>query len=80
MLLDDESDPRKAVELYRELVQADSIDLLIGPYASSITNAVVPVAEAAGRPLITPLAGSHRIWEGQSRKWSVQMMNDGRHT
>lgn len=79
VLLDDESDPRKAVELYRELVQADSIDLLIGPYASSITNAVVPVAEAAGRPLITPLAGSHRIWEEQFRKWSVQMMNDGRH-
>lgn len=78
VLLDDESDPQKAEDLYRELVEADSIDLLIGPYASSITSAVVPVAEEAGRPLVTPLAGSHRIWEGQLRQWSVQMMNDGR--
>ena len=79
ILLDDESDPGKAADLYRELAAADSIDLLIGPYASSITSAVVPVAEAAGRPLITPQAASHRIWNGQGRSWSVQMLNDARH-
>ena len=79
ILFDDESDPERAADIYRELVAADSIDLLIGPYASSITSAVVPVAEAAGRPLVTPLAASHRIWAGQNRNWSVQMMNDARH-
>ena len=79
VLLDDESDPARAAELYRGLVAADSIDLLIGPYASSVTSAVVPVAEEAGRPLVTPLAASHRIWSGQGRNWSVQMMNDARH-
>ena len=64
VLLDDESDPAKAADLYRGLVATDSIDLLIGPYASSVTSAVVPVAEGAARPLVTPLAASHRIWSG----------------
>ena len=79
ILLDDESEPARAADLYRELVAADSIDLLVGPYASSITSAVVPVAEAAGRPLVAPQAASHHIWSGQGRSWSVQMLNDARH-
>lgn len=78
VLLDDGSDPQTAAALYRELVASDSIDLLIGPYASSITDAVVPVAEAASRPLITPAAASHAIWGGRNLQWSVQMMNDAR--
>lgn len=78
LLRDDRSDPGLAAEIYRELAASDSVDLLIGPYASSVTGAVVPVVEAAGRPLITPLAASHTIWDGQSRRWSVQMMNNAR--
>lgn len=78
VLHDDESDPRRAAEIYLELATDDSIDLLIGPFASSITSAVVPVVEAARRPLVTPLAGSHSIWGGQSRQWSVQVLNNAR--
>ena len=78
LLRDDRSDPDLAADIYRELAATDSIDLLIGPYASSVTGAVVPVVEAAGRPLVTPLAASHTIWDGQSRQWSVQMMNNAR--
>lgn len=78
LLRDDRSDPGLAAEIYRELAASDSVDLLIGPYASSVTGAVVPVVEAAGRPLITPLAASHTIWDGQGRRWSVQMMNNAR--
>ena len=78
LLRDDRSDPDRAADLYRELAASDSVDLLIGPYASSVTGAVVPVVEAAGRPLITPLAASHSIWGGQNRQWSVQMMNNAR--
>ena len=77
-LYDDGSDPRRAAEIYLELATSDSIDLLIGPYASSITSRVVPVVEAARRPLVTPLASSHAIWGGESREWSVQMMNNAR--
>ena len=78
VLRDDGSDPEAAAGIYRELAATDSIDLLIGPYGSSVTGAVVPVVEAAGRPLIAPLAASHTIWGGQSREWSVQMMNNAR--
>ena len=78
VLHDDESSPRRAAEIYLELATDDSVDLLIGPYASSITSAVVPVAEAARRPLVTPLAASHSIWGGLSRQWSVQVMNNAR--
>ena len=78
VLRDDGSDPEAAADIYRELAATDSIDLLIGPYASSVTGAVVPVVEAAGRPLIAPLAASHTIWGGQGREWSVQMLNNAR--
>ena len=78
VLRDDGSDPETAAEIYREFAATDSIDLLIGPYGSSVTGAVVPVAEAVGRPLIAPLAASHTIWGGQSREWSVQMLNNAR--
>ena len=78
LLRDDGSDPEAAAAIYRELAATDSIDLLIGPYASSITAAVVPVLEAAARPLVTPLAGSHTIWSDRNREWSVQMLNDAR--
>ena len=78
VLGDDRSDPQTAAGLYREYVADDSVDLLLGPYASSITQAVVEVTEAAARPLITPLAASHEIWGGKSRRWTVQMMNNAR--
>lgn len=78
IMYDDNGDPHTASNLYQELVRTDSIDLLIGPFASSVTQAVVPVAEAAARPLIAPLAGAHEIWGGQHRRWSVQMLNNAR--
>ena len=78
ILRDDGSDPQAAAEIYRELAATDSIHLLIGPYASSITDAVAPVAEAAARPLIAGLASSSAIWKGKNRQWIVQMLNAAR--
>ena len=40
-----------------------------------ITEAVIPVAEAAGIPLVAPLASAPELWAGQQRQWSVQMLN-----
>ena len=77
-LQDDGSDPGTAARIYREFAAADSVDALIGPYSSAVTEAVVPVAEQAGMPLVTPLASSAEIWAGQNRRWSVQMMNNAR--
>lgn len=77
-LYDDGSDPGRAARIYRDLAAADSVDALIGPFSSAVTEAVVPVAEQAGMPLVAPLAASPEIWAGKSRQWSVQMMNNAR--
>lgn len=68
----DESDPDVAVRHYRAFVQR--VDLLLGPYSSPVTASVLDATEAAGVPLVAPLAGTPTIWAGKGRQWSVQML------
>lgn len=68
----DESDPDVAVRHYHAFVER--VDLLLGPYSSPVTAAVLDVSEAAGIPLVAPLAGTPAIWAGKGRQWSVQML------
>lgn len=75
--LDDASDPATATCLYGELIAADSIDALLGPYSSPITDAVLAVTEAAGWPLIAAMASAPAIWSERGRRWSVQMLDPG---
>lgn len=75
VLRDDGSDGAAAARIYGEFAADESIDALIGPYSSAVTEAVLPVTEAASRPLVAPLAASAELWEGQGRRWSVQMPN-----
>lgn len=74
----DGSAPNTAAVFYEQFLADTTIDALLGPYSSAVTEAVIPLAEAAQRPLITALASSTELWEGQSREWSVQMMTSGR--
>lgn len=69
---DDGSDPDVAVRHYRGFVQR--FEVLLGPYSSPVTAAVLDVTEAAGVPLVAPLAGTPTIWAGKGRRWSVQML------
>lgn len=62
-LLDDESDPKKAVELYRRLIVQEHVDLLFAPYTSDITEAILPLTAEQGYPLIASGASADRIWE-----------------
>ncbi|MDE0074081.1 MAG: amino acid ABC transporter substrate-binding protein [Gammaproteobacteria bacterium] len=75
--LDDASDPATAARLYEAFTAADSIDALLGPFGSPITEAVLAVTEAAGWPLIAPLASAPGIWSERDRRWSVQMLDPG---
>ncbi|MCY4398549.1 MAG: amino acid ABC transporter substrate-binding protein [Gemmatimonadetes bacterium] len=77
VLRDDASDAETSAGIYREFIAADTIHALLGPYTSPITDAVVTVTEAAGWPLIAPMAAAPEIWAGQGRSWSVQMLNPG---
>ena len=75
VIRDDESDPETSAALYSGFVASDSIHALLGPYSSVITEAVIPVAEAAGIPLVAPLAAAPELWAGQQRQWSVQLLS-----
>jgi len=74
-LKDDQSNPQLAASRYRQFVADPSVDVLLGPYSSPVTEAVLPVTEAASKPLIAALAASGGIWAGRGREWSVQMLN-----
>ena len=51
-LRDDASDPDVAADIYRQLAADTAIDLLLSPFSSAVTEAVLPVVEAAGRPFV----------------------------
>ena len=74
-LADDESDPETAAQHYSGFVTSDTIDAVLGPYGSPITEAVMEVTEAAGWPLVAPLASAPELWLGRGRRWSVQLLN-----
>ena len=74
---DDGSDPQIAARLYGEFVAADTIDALLGPFSTPITEAVLAVTEAAGWPLIAPMASAPEVWADRGRQWSVQMLDPG---
>ncbi len=48
---DDASSPARAAANAERLLDADAVELLIGPYASDLTRAVLPVARRRGRVL-----------------------------
>lgn len=45
IVYDDKSDPETAVSLYERLITVDNVHLILGPYTSTIINAVAAVAE-----------------------------------
>lgn len=63
IILDDESNPKKAPLLYRKLIKEKRVDLVFGPYSSGITAAVAPVVEKAGYPMLAAGAASDSIWQ-----------------
>lgn len=61
---DDKSDPGTAVRLYTKLITQDRVDLLLGPYSSPITQAVVPLTEKFKKPMMDDEASSASIFNG----------------
>lgn len=77
-LQDDFSDPEAAANIYRQLAADTAIDLLVSPFSSAVTEAVLPVVEAAGRPMVASMAAATDLWEGRQRQWSVQLLASAR--
>ena len=62
-LRDDRGDPAVAVRHYRALIEQARVELILGPYSSAVTQAVAPVADAAGYPMLAAGASGDGIWK-----------------
>jgi branched-chain amino acid transport system substrate-binding protein len=58
----DGSDKNTARKIYNRFIEKDRLDFVFGPYSSGLTDAVMPVAEKNGYPLIAGGAGSDTLW------------------
>jgi branched-chain amino acid transport system substrate-binding protein len=68
ILLDDKSDTQTSIKLYEKLITEDKVDLVLCPYSSGITEAVVNVTERYKMPFVAYGAASRPIWE-KGRKY-----------
>lgn len=58
---DDESQPKKAVEIYERLITQAKVDMVFSPYSSPITDAVVTVTEKHALPMVSCCAASSSL-------------------
>jgi branched-chain amino acid transport system substrate-binding protein len=49
---DDESTPARGAQLVERLIQQDKIQYVLGPYSSGLTEAIAPVTEKYGVPMV----------------------------
>lgn len=63
VIYDDESNQARAQALYEQLITEDRVDAIMGPYGSTLTEAVAPITEKHRFVHITPLAATSSIWE-----------------
>lgn len=59
---DDKSDPATSARLYERLISDDHVDLLVGPYSSSVTMEASSVAERHNMPMVSGSAAATEIW------------------
>jgi branched-chain amino acid transport system substrate-binding protein len=73
LIYDDRSDPETAVGLYEKLITEDRVDAVMGPYGSTLTEAVAAVTERHRQVQISPLAATSSIWE-QGRRYLFMVL------
>ncbi|MBX3497041.1 MAG: amino acid ABC transporter substrate-binding protein [Parvibaculum sp.] len=49
---DDESTPARGAQLVERLIQQDKVQFVLGPYSSGLTEAIAPVTEKYGVPMV----------------------------
>lgn len=62
VIYDDASDPDTAVNLYERLITQDKVDLILGPYSSTITIPVSTVTEKYRFPMVAAGAAASEVW------------------
>ncbi len=73
VLYDDGSDHATAVRLYEKLIAQDKVDLVLGPFASGLTEPVANVTEKHRMPMVAPTAADTSIYrKGRRFIFSMQ--------
>ncbi len=72
VVYDDESDPQRSVDLYTRLIEEDQVDILMGPYGSSISGAVLPRIEQAEMACLMPFSSGVTVFREQDLEYSFQ--------
>ena len=73
LIYDDQSNSQIAIDLYEKLISEEGVDAVMGPYGSTLTEAVAPVTERHRMVHISPLAATSSIWE-QGRKYLFMIL------
>jgi branched-chain amino acid transport system substrate-binding protein len=73
LIYDDRSETETAILLYEQLITEDEVDLIMGPYGSTLTEAIAPVTEHYRMVQISPLAATTSIWE-QGREYLFMVL------
>lgn len=73
LIYDDQSNSQMAIDLYEKLISEEGVDAVMGPYGSTLTEAVAPVTERHRMIHISPLAATSSIWE-QGRKYLFMIL------
>lgn len=71
-VLDDQSDPSKAVNLYKRLINQENVDLLMGPYSSAVTNSVIPIIEQNQIPCVSSMGSDTSVYRERDVSYVVQ--------
>lgn len=67
-IIDDQSDPARARQIYEDFITKQKVDLVLAPYSSEITEVVANVAEQHRYPLLASGASADTLWL-QGRKY-----------
>ncbi len=73
IIYDDESSSERAVELYSQMITEEGVHAVMGPYGSTLTEAVAPVTEQHRMVHVSPLAATTSIWE-QGREYLFMVL------
>ena len=68
LIVDDQSDPVRARQIYEDLILKQKVDFVLGPYSSEITEAVSNVAEQHRYPLLSSGGSADSMWQ-KGRKY-----------
>lgn len=79
VIRDDQSDPEKAANLARSLIQRDGVQFLLGPYGSGSTDTMAAAVEQLQVPMLGTIASDSQIWVRRHLNWTFQAFPSSNH-